>query len=95
MTDIQRALLGDHAAAERLTERMELLPCPGCGEIYRVSVATVERILPEFWGKCWSCGFCGPIESSVTKAVSEWNTRAPILTPEQIEALERLEENQK
>ena len=30
LTDIQRAMLGDHDAAARLTERGELLPCR-CG----------------------------------------------------------------
>ena len=29
--DVKRALLGDHEAAKRLTERYELLPCPCCG----------------------------------------------------------------
>ena len=29
--DIRIALLGDHEAAKRLTERYELLPCPCCG----------------------------------------------------------------
>lgn len=31
MTDIQKALLGDREAQERVTERGELLPCPCCG----------------------------------------------------------------
>ena len=31
MTDIQKAMLGDKEAVERLTEREELLPCPFCG----------------------------------------------------------------
>lgn len=87
MDDITLALLGDHDAAQRVTERGELLTCPGCGNRNEVSVATVTRILPEFWGKCWVCGFCGPIESSVTKAISKWNTRAQVLTPVQLALL--------
>ena len=31
MTDEQKALLGDHEAAKRLTEKGVLLPCPFCG----------------------------------------------------------------
>ena len=31
MTGIQKAMLGDKEAAERLTEKWELLPCPCCG----------------------------------------------------------------
>ena len=31
MTDEQRALLGDHEAAKRLTEAGVLVPCPFCG----------------------------------------------------------------
>ena len=30
-TDVKRALLGDHEAAKRLTEKGVLLPCPWCG----------------------------------------------------------------
>lgn len=30
MTDIQRAMFGDHHAAERLTERGVAIPCPSC-----------------------------------------------------------------
>ena len=32
MTDIQKAMLGDKEAAERLTDRGEMLPCPVCGK---------------------------------------------------------------
>ena len=30
MTDIQRAMLGDHDAAARLTEQGVAIPCPSC-----------------------------------------------------------------
>ena len=32
LTDIQRAMLGDHEAAKRLTEQGVLLACPMCGK---------------------------------------------------------------
>lgn len=87
MDDVTLALLGDRAAQERLTAEGVLLPCPGCGG---------ENCIPWFryeacWYECDDCGWKGPSEYSQEFARAEWNTRAPILTPEQIEALERLE----
>lgn len=38
MNDITLALLGDHAAQERITERGELLPCPLCGSAPTIKV---------------------------------------------------------
>ena len=34
--DVRAALLGDHEAAKRLTEKGVLLPCPFCGEEVRL-----------------------------------------------------------
>ena len=62
MTDEQKALLGDHEAAKRLTEQGVLVPCPGCG---------------------WT----GPMRDAPTKARLAWNTRAPILSAEEMEML--------
>lgn len=87
MTDVQRALLGDHAAAERLTERGELLTCPFCGGNAVAAGCGVYRHI-----RCSECYCDGPQEEGIEAARLSWNTRAPILTLEQIEALERLEE---
>ena len=72
----ERALLGDREAQEAITARGQLLPCPKCGDNKEVSIATATRIPREFWGTCWACGFCGPIELSVSKAIESWNHRA-------------------
>lgn len=103
MTDIQRAMLGDHEAAARLTEQGVLIPCPCCKR---------EATFIIGWGPCsnWSirakCKYCGCqtaqvlYENSGRKdeatrlTISRWNTRAPLLTPEQIDMLERMESNE-
>lgn len=133
LTDTQLALLGDHAAQDRLTYRGELLPCPHCkgngklsfkdhkfvgqnfyGDkklVYRVQVIcnkcrsrgkpifTAPLINPNpyltKWGNCYANTEVCKNETNkfseyVKSAIREWNTRAPILTPEQIK---RLEEN--
>ena len=87
MTDIQRALLGDHAAAERLTERGELPVCPWC--------RNEMRPYPHqgyFWYQC-NCGARSPTvwHATENRSLKIANTRASILTPEQIEALEKME----
>ena len=37
MTDEKRALLGDHEAAKRLTEKGIVLPCPWCGKAPKIT----------------------------------------------------------
>lgn len=88
LDDKAKALLGDRAAQERLTAAGVLLPCPCCA------------------GKadCWEdtgnlkgfaqCMDCELMIQSTSKeaATAEWNTRAAILTPEQLAELERMEE---
>lgn len=74
MDDRTLAILGDRAAQERITERGELLPCPYCG-----NAPIIEDNLV-------FCGFCGMGYEELDAGVSKrfWNTRAPILPPEQI-----------
>lgn len=81
MDDIKRAMFGDREAQERLTEAGILLPCPFCG-----NTPIVEENLV-------FCGFCGMGYEELDAGVSKrfWNTRAPILTPDQIERLEETE----
>lgn len=85
MYDKTRALLGDHEAAKRLTDAGVLVPCPGCGrnEIrYHARMMCVEL-------EC-QCGFivAGDNKEKVTEI---WNTRAPILSAEEMEMLEGME----
>ena len=96
--DIRLALLGDKAAQDRMTERGELLPCPcgghasirytGCpsGPLgYTCNV--YKRSNPGFV-MCNKCGLMTQKKSRLCRAVKDWNTRAPILTPEELEKLE-------
>ena len=88
MTDIQRTLLGDHEAAKRLTEKGVLVPCPFCG-----GVPIMRNLVGGLYSvKCYRCD--AQISGSfITKeyAISVWNTRAPILSAEEMEMLEGME----
>lgn len=86
LTDAQLALLGDRAAQERVTERGELLPCPICGENEIKSC----YVMGDFWFQCNKCGCGCGFHSSEKIARNDWNTRSPILTPEQIKRLEEM-----
>lgn len=122
MDDIKRALLGDHDAAKRLTERGELLPCPYCKnesvihEVeaiakyaeYKKEVPKNARIIrcisyvngkknhweyreKEYVPQCVDTTCCGRATKrykSKQEAIKAWNTRAPILTPEELKKLE-------
>lgn len=104
MTGIQKAMLGDKEAAERLTEKWELLPCPCCGGQAKFKKGFPSRQIAHCRQAVVQCKNCGvrtvthkqlPMErwQDVDKAaISEWNTRPQLLTKEQIEALERMEE---
>lgn len=48
MTDIQKAMLGDREAQERVTERGELLPCPFCGNDSVVHVVEAQPRYAEY-----------------------------------------------
>lgn len=95
MDEIKRAMLGDQEAAKRLTDAGVLVPCPGCGgenivDWYRYN---------EVWYQCDDCGWQGPGVYSegfadTEKARLAWNTRAPILSAEEMEKLERKEAQQ-
>lgn len=103
MTDFERAMLGDRAAQERITERGELLPCPFCGgdadvvaydprllrpsrnHVYSVSCNECEMMFG------WDIDYGGRYDTEY-EAMFAWNTRAPLLTPEQIKRLEETNE---
>lgn len=80
------AMLGDKAAAERLTERGKLLPCPMCAGKADSWEDTGNR---KGFVQCVDCEL---LIQNVSKEAAEadWNTRAPILTPEQIKRLEEI-----
>lgn len=90
MDDITRAMLGDHEAAERLTEAGVLLPCH-CGGEMEIMVPKGIAAYPAdiyYRPRCKECFAIGAAGRTAKKAIKFWNTRAAILTPEQIERLE-------
>lgn len=119
MDDIKRALLGDPVAAEIVTERGVLLPCPFCGRPGRLAHNGLNRrqsnapsssgdFYTNWTAKCSWCmckrgeartefifGNNGQLsifgEDGRKKAATSWNTRPAILTPEELEELERME----
>lgn len=102
MDDRTLAILGDRAAQERITERGELLPCPFCGGIPSTRVRTTKGFF-EAHVICFECDaekHCEvelidaefpEVQGCIDDAIAIWNTRAPILTPEQIKRLEEME----
>lgn len=93
MDERTRALLGDRAAQERLTAAGVLVPCPKCGgpgEIYKYHGEDWEQ---PYTAKCKknACFWIGRDFTTRKQAIREWNTRAPILSAEEMEMLERLE----
>ena len=103
MDDIKSAMLGDREAACRLTEQGVLIPCPCCGGTAQIRYTgngsgplgyisnVYVRSKPGFV-MCIKCGLMTSKNMRVCKAVRKWNTRAPLLTPEQMDALERMVE---
>lgn len=88
MDDRALALLGDRAAQERITERGELLICPFCGGEAMVEYDTINPF--EYAVFCGDCGVMPTTSEDEKVARKIWNTRAPILTPEQIKRLEEM-----
>lgn len=80
-----RALLGDREAQEAFTARGELLPCPGCNGEETKHRAVMACVMIE----C-ECGFVAA-GYNLEEARRVWNTRAPILSSEQMEMLEGME----
>lgn len=99
MTDEKLTLLGDHEAAKRLTDAGVLLPCPFCGgevsivaydpRLYRPAMNHTYAI------ECCECGIMfgwdvdyGGRFDTEEQARLAWNTRAPILSAEEMEMLD-------
>lgn len=84
LTDIQRAMLGDHEAAARLTEQGVLVGCPICGKGGVLhSIDNCQTV----YAACPACGLMTRAYKGHEKARLAWNTRAPILSAEKIERL--------
>ena len=81
MNDIKLAMLGSKEAAKRLTEAGVLLPCPGCGGENAKHRAVMACVMIE----C-PCGFMAA-GYDLEEARQIWNTRAPILSEEEMEML--------
>lgn len=89
MDDVRLALLGDRAAQERITARGELLPCWRCGGEAEVQeVHTGGKPVYAVSCKKHYCGAYGCAHPTKQYALAYWNTRAPILSPEELKKLE-------
>ena len=98
MNDIKLAMLGSKEAAKRLTDAGELLPCPCCGGKPTTRIRVKAECI-EMEVKCFNCGtnkfyqveICdtefNKLTSGMTQAIKAWNTRAPILSAEELEEL--------
>ena len=81
--DVRLALLGDHEAAARLAKASRVVPCPYCNG---TQVAIRDGLYTQI--RCENCGARGPLADSAFEALIGWNTRAPILSAEEMEMLE-------
>lgn len=87
MDDRTLALLGDRAAQERITELGELLPCHCIGSAPQLAQTNIDE-RNYYHVLCRSCGSGTFLSRNKRIVIKAWNTRAPILTSEQIERLE-------
>ena len=88
MDDIKRALLGNKEAAKRLTDAGVLVPCAMCKGEARLNTWRLEaqRKNPAVV-KCSKCGLETRVYDRIKDARLAWNTRAPILSSEEMEML--------
>ena len=85
MDDVMAALLGDHEAAKRLTEKGVLLSCPMCGKTGVLhSIDNCKTV----FACCPACGLMTRAYKGHEKARLAWNTRAPILSEREMEMLD-------
>ena len=98
MDDIKLAMLGNKEAAKRLTDAGVLVPCPCCGGNARVRyigngsgplgyVSNVYMRSKPGFVMCDKCELQTSRNMRACRAVSKWNTRAPILSAEEMEML--------
>lgn len=88
MDVIKRALLGDKKAQNEMTENGELLPCQ-CGGKAKVITRIDEEGHPFKVVLCLKCRIelqgLGDTEEKEKELITDWNTRAQLLTPEEME----------
>ena len=99
--DIRLALLGDHEAAKRLTETgyfkasgdLALCRCPFCGSEDVVYERYLHTAGYRWRVVCMECmASIDPGHAQQRSTVQQlWNTRAPILSAEELEMLEGME----
>ena len=89
MDDVTLAMRGDHEAAKRLTDAGVLLPCPTCHGDARLNTWRIEaqRKNPSVV-RCSKCGLDTRVYDRIKDARLAWNTRAPILSSEEMEMLD-------
>ena len=83
MDDIKLAMLGSKEAAKRLTDSGVLVPCPMCADTPHIAS---EFDSGYFWYEC-PCGVETGACPTEYDAMLMWNTRAPILSAEEMEVL--------
>ena len=93
MDDIKLAMLGNKEVAKRLTDAGVLVPCPMCksGEVLVRSVSGAfdsGKITTKKYTQCRSCFLQTTFYNTEKEARLFWNTRAPILSAEEMEMLE-------
>ena len=99
MTEIEKALFGDHEASKRLTDAGLLIACPFCGGEVNIVVYDPRLYRPSrnhtYAIACYECDIMfgwdidyGGRFDTEDEARLTWNTRAPILSAEEIERLE-------
>lgn len=99
MDDKTLAILGDQAAAERITREGLLLECPFCHENPTTRVKIKSEYI-EMSVVCFKCGISkatlveicdtdfDKLNSGINTVIKDWNTRSNILTHKQIETLQ-------
>lgn len=87
MDDIKLALLGNKDAAKRLTDAGVLVPCPRCGKAGVLhSIDNCKTI----YAACPVCGIMTRAYKGHEQARLAWNTRAPILSAEELKKVEEI-----
>lgn len=75
MDDVKLAILGNHEAAKRLTEKGVLLRCPMCGGTGVLhSIDTYKTV----FACCPACGLMTRAYKGHEEARLAWNTRAAV-----------------
>lgn len=91
MDDVKLAMLGNKEAAKRLTDAGVLVPCMCGGSATLHSWRDDYRRENPCVIRCNKCGLETPVFRRLKDARLAWNTRAPILSAEEMEMLEGME----